>query len=326
MKSVAYKILVLLVCLTSISTLLGLRQADTYNQEYDHYMKAEAETDPAKREALLLEFIQSYSQSELDPNVSYLYAQSYQRLRESGRWQQLATKAEQFLRYRSSDTAAIQAATEAYQQLGNPQKLVDFGSKLYAEKPNATTAYFVAKAQQSLGNQVGLRTWAERTIQHDPNNIDMLVQLATSYWGTNELTKAASYARKGLASVEKAQKPESEPADQWDTRMNQIRGFFYRAVGEKTYVDKEINAARENFEAATRYDPMNDFGHYRLGFIHWGAGKTDQAILSFAKASLLNGPSSKDARDQLYQLYRATHSDTTGLPSLIQRVRKDMGL
>jgi hypothetical protein len=52
----------------------------------------------------------------------------------------------------------------------------------------------------------------------------------------------------------------------------------------------------------------------------------DQAHLSFAKAFVLNGPSSKDARDQLNQLYRTTHDNTSGIPTLIQRARQEVGM
>ncbi len=324
MRDTATKILMLIISLVFLPA--AVVSQDTYNQEYDHYMKAEAETNRAKREAVLMEFVRTYPESELDPNISYLYAQFYQPLRQAGRWQQMAAKAEQFLRHRPNDTSSIQAATEAYQRLGNVQKLVDFGSKLYAERPSASTAHFVAKAYQSLGNEARFRTWAERTLKHGPNNLDMLVELATSYWGTGELTRAASYANKGLGSVAKTTKPDNQSAEQFETQLNQVRGFFYRTRGEKAYQDKNINSARENFESSVEYDPNNDFAHYRLGFIHWGAGKSDQAILSFAKAVVLKGSSLKDARDQLYQLYRSAHSNTSGLPTLLRNVRKDMGL
>ena len=52
---------------------------DTYAEEYDLYEKAQQETNVAQRAALILEFVQKYKESQLDPNVSYLYSQ-YQNL------------------------------------------------------------------------------------------------------------------------------------------------------------------------------------------------------------------------------------------------------
>ena len=91
-------------------------------------------------------------------------------------------------------------------------------------------------------------------------------------------------------------------------------------------MSNQMSTARKEFEAAAQHDITNDFAHYRLGFIYWGAGRTDQANLSFAKAVVLNGPSAKDARDQLNQLYRATHGNTSGIPNLIQRAREEVGM
>ena len=100
MRGTVSKILVLAVFISFIPGLLGFQDSDTYNEEYDFYEKAEAEKDSSKKQALLLEFVKTYKKSALDPNIAYLYAQSYPGLRQRGQWQQLATTAENFLRYR----------------------------------------------------------------------------------------------------------------------------------------------------------------------------------------------------------------------------------
>jgi len=326
MRGIVSRTLVLTVFISFIPGLLGFQDSDTYNQEYDLFEKAEAEKDSGKKQALLLEFVKTYKQSALDPNVAYSYAQLYSGLKQRGQWQQLATTAENFLRHRPDDTASIQAATQAYQQLGNPRKLVDFGSKLYADSPNATTAYFVAKAYQALKDQANFRKWGQRAAQHDPNNLPILVDLSSSYWGGNDLPRAVEYAKKALAAADKLQKPDSQTDQQWTAQLNQVRGYCHRALGEQAYVSNDMRTARKEFEAAVQNDVTNDFAHYRLGFIYWGGGRMDQANLSFAKAFVLNGPSSKDARDQLNQLYRTVHGTTSGIPELVRRARQDVGM
>ncbi len=326
MRGIVFKILVLAVFISFNPGLLGFQDSNTYNQEYDFYEKAEAEKNSSKKQALLLEFVKTYKKSALDPNIAYLYAQFYPGLRQRGQWQQLATTAENFLRHRPDDTASIQAATQAYQQLGNPRKLVDFGSKLYTDSPNATTAYFVAKAYQALNDQANFRKWGQRAAQHDPNNLPILVDLSNSYWGGKDLTRAVEYAKKALTAADKLQKPEGQTDQQWAAQLSQVRGYCHRALGEQAYLSKDMRTARTEFETAVQHDVSNDFAHYRLGFIYWGAGRMDQANLSFAKAFVLNGPSAKDARDQLNQLYRSTHGSTSGIPTLIQRARQEVGM
>ena len=318
--------LVFVVSLGCVSGVLGSQDSETYAEEYDLYQKIEAETDSAKRRELIFEFLETFEASVLDPNVAYLYAQYYNGPRQSGQWQQLANLAQRFLTHRPNDGTAIAAATEAYQNLGDTRKLVDFGSKLYNDSPNANTAYFVAKAYQSLNDQANFRSWGQRVIRHDPNNLQILVELSNSYWRANDFDNTVAYANRALQATEKAQKPDSQTAEQWSAQLSQVRGFCYRALGEADYVKTNNAAARGNFEKSVEYDAKNDFAQYRLGLIYWGAGRTNQAILALANAFVLNGPSSREARDQLNQLYRSAHGTTTGLPAVIQRARQNMGL
>ncbi len=318
--------LVLVVSFSCASSVLAGQDSETYAEEYDLYQRIEAEADSAKKRELIFEFLESFEASVLDPNVSYLYAQYYNGPRQADEWQQLANLAERYLRQRPNDATAVAAATEAYQNLGNTRKLVDFGSKLYDESPNANTAYFVAKAYQSLNDQANFRSWGKRVVRHDPNNLQILVELSNSYWRANDFSNTAKYANQALQAAGKTTKPDSQTADQWSAQLSQVRGFCYRALGEADYVDKNNAAAQKNFEQSVEHDARNDFAQYRLGLIYWGAGRTNQAILALANAFVLNGPSSKEARDQLNQLYRSAHGNTTGLPAVIKRARSDMGL
>jgi len=326
MKGAFSIVLVLVVSFSCVSGVLGTQDSETYAEEYELYQKIEAETDSAKRQDLIFEFLQTFDASVLDPNVSYLYAQYYAGPRQRGQWQQLANLAQNYLRQRPDDGIAIAAATEAYQNLGDTRKLVDFGSKLYNDSPNANTAYFVAKAYQSLNDQANFRRWGQRVIRHEPNNLQILVELSNSYWRANDFSNTVTYAKRALEATQKVKKSDSQTDEQWNTQLQQVRGFCYRALGEADYVNKNNTAARGNFEKSVEYDVKNDFAHYRLGLIYWGAGRTNQAILALAKSFVLNGPSSKEARDQLNQLYRSAHGGTSGLPAVIQRARQDVGL
>ncbi len=54
---------------------IAAQTGDTYAEEYDLYEKANQETNVAQRAALIIEFVQKYKKSQLDPNVAYLYSQ-----------------------------------------------------------------------------------------------------------------------------------------------------------------------------------------------------------------------------------------------------------
>jgi tetratricopeptide (TPR) repeat protein len=264
----------------------------------------------------LIEFVQKYKESQLDPNIAYLYSQYLDGMRQKGQWAQVAAASEKFLTYRPSDKVAVAAATEAYQQLGQPGKLVEFGTKVYNQSPNAASAYLVAKAYKSMGDTANFEKWAQRTLKHAPNNAEMLVELVNSAWALQDMEKAAEYAKKALAALKNSEDPQLNPS----------KAFAYRAIGEQAYILGDFNTAQSNFEQAVRLDPMVDFGHLRLGYCYWRASQTDQAILSFARAVALQGSSSKEARREMYNLLRQRQGSTANATKIIEAAKQELGV
>jgi len=293
------------------------QEGNTYQQEYELYQQAQQETDPAKQMAICLEFVQKFKESQLDEHISYLYAQHYTALRNQSRWQQLASAAEDYLQYRPGDRNSAAAATEAYQKLGQPQKLVQFGTRLYNQAPSASTAYLVAKAYQSMNDSANFQKWAERTIQHAPDNAEMAVELVNAYWTAGDMAKAANYAQKALKAMESS--PEN-------AQTKKVRGFLYRALGENSYIQGENSQALKHFKSSVQYDPMVDFAHLRLGYCYWRGGDVDSAIMSFAKAVALDGSSKREARNELYNLLRQRYQNTSKASSMIKAAKEELGI
>jgi tetratricopeptide (TPR) repeat protein len=315
MKVRRFGLVSIIVAFACVSTVVLAQQSDTYAEEYDFYMKVQQEQDPAKQQAMCLEFVRKYKKSQLDPNVSYLYAQQYQAYRDRGQWQQLANVASKFLQYRPSDQSAAAAATEAYQKLGQPEKLVQFGTRIYQQAPSAETAYLVAKAYKTLNDTANFQKWAERTLRHAPNNAEMLVELVSTSWTGGELAKAAGYAERALKSMASA-----------GPDANQAKAFCYRAIGEQAYVNADARAAQAAFEKAVELDPKNDFGQLRLGYCYWRANRVDQAIQSFARSVALGGSSAREARQQLYDLLRRRYGNTSNAVKMIDAAKKELGV
>lgn len=299
------------------SPVLALQESPTYAEEYDMYQKAAQETDMAKRKTILLEFVQKYEESKLDPNVAYLYSQYLDVLRKSANWSQMAAAAEDFLSSRPSNETIAAAATEAYQRLGEPDKLVSFGTRLYSKSPNAGTAYLVAKAYKSMNDRVNFQKWAERTLRHAPNNAEMLLELANSSWMSRDIAKAAELSSKAIEVLEaQGDNPQAYPS----------LAFAYRAVGENAYVHGEFTEARTSFERAAELDPKIDFTHLRLGYCYWRSNRIDNAIRSFAKAVALGGSSSREARRQLYDLLKQRFGNTSTATQVINDAKKELGV
>jgi len=302
------------------------QQSATYEEEYALYQKANGEASSVQKKALIMEFVKKYSKSDLDTHVSGLYAQFYNEPRRAGEWQKLAGLAEEYLRHRPSDVYAMAAATEAYQKLNSPQKLVEFGTRLYAQSPNGATAYFVAKAYQSMNDRMNFSKWADKTLQHDPGNVEMLVEAISTAWGRQDLTKAAGFANRGLKALDTMKAPAGQDAAEWKTKSDQIRAYCMRALGEEDYLKNAYPESQKHFLAAVKLDPKNDMAHYRLGFLYWRAGAIDKGCASFARATVLNGPTSSDARKQLNDLYKQSYHNLLGVPKLLQSAKNELGV
>lgn len=293
------------------------QESDTYAEEYDLYQKAEQEKDPTKQKALVLEFIGKFKSSQLDPNISYLYFQHNEAYRQRGAWQQMANAAEKYLQNRPSDQNASAAATEAYQKLGQPGKLAQFGTRLYNQKPTAASAYLVANAYKSMNDSANFQKWAARTVRLAPDNVEMLVLLIDSEWRAGDLAKAAEYGSKAINGLKNSPN---------DTPTNQARAFAYRAMGEDAYIKGEFSAAQKHFVLAAKTDPLNDFGHFRLGYCYWRSGKIDNAIKSFAKAVALNGSSVKQARTEFYGLLKQRYGNTRDANKIVNGAKAELGI
>lgn len=313
-----------LIKVTSLVVLLLLtfgqalaQESDTYAEEYEMFTKIQAETSAANQKAMALEFVKKFDSSQLDPNVSYIYAQALQPYRTAGQWSNLASEASAFLAYRPTDKNMVALATEAYQKLNQPSKMVELGTRLYGQSPSAGTAYLVAKAYQALGDEANFSKWAATTLRHDPNNTEMLVEGVRAAWARNDFAVASQRAQKALAGLAKAKDPES---------VKGAQAFCYRAIGEHAWANQDYGEARSNFEQSIELDPKNDFAYLRLGDIYWRNNRIDSSINAFAKAVAIDGSSAREARNQLYTLLRERYGNTGNATAIINAAKSELGI
>lgn len=297
------------------SSLPAAQQSPTYAQEYALYQQAQGETDAAKKKQLVLDFVSQFKESELDPHISYIYAQYLEQLKGRSDWQRMGADAEAFLRHRPSDKTVAAMATEAYQRLGQPDKLAKFGAQMYSQAPGAAAAYLVAKAYLSMNDTVNFRKWADRTLQHAPGNVEMLVELISLHWREGTLDQATGLAEKVLANT-KENDPQQAP----------VRAFAYRALGQNAFILGDNSTASRNYSKAVELEPKMDFAQMQMGYINWRMGKVDDAIMCFARAVALNGSSAKDSRKELYNLLRSRYGSTENATRFIDAAKTEFGL
>lgn len=313
-RSLAGTMVAIFLAFLISATLPAQEQSETYEQEYALYEQAQAEKNVAKRRQIILQFVQEFKESALDAHMSYLFVDSLKGLKQQGEWAGMAAEAEKFLKHRPGDQNTAAVATEAYQQLGQPNKLIQFGTRLYQQSPSGGTAYLVANAYKSINDTANFRTWALRTLKHSPNHPQMLYDMVNSYWRDNDLEKASTYAAKLNAALQG--KPESA----------QARAFALRALGQNAYLKNDYSEAQKQFKQSVELDPKIDFAHLQLGYCAWRLGRVDQAIQSFAKAVALNGASSRDARRELYGLLRTRYGNANKATIFIDAAKKELGI
>ncbi|MBI4483320.1 MAG: tetratricopeptide repeat protein [Acidobacteria bacterium] len=313
-------------------------EADYSQEEYAEFQSATQESNPAQRETRMANFLKSSSSNMLRSHVLNVYIQALADYRKQQNHQAVARGSEKFLQLGASFTAGLDAdlqkagkkfyqgksydiflglATEAYQKMGNQAKFVEFAQQLYAQMPNADTAYSVAKIYNDIGNAPKFVEWANKTLRHDPDNLPMLMELVRVYATQNNLPEASRYARQALKAVETPGKGSGE----WDKQ----RALCYRVLGEEAFVRSQFQQAMAQFQNSLKYDKHNDHAYFRLGFCYWQLSQGEPAMAAFAKAYVLNGPTSKQARTQLEALYKPTHNNTlTGIERLYERAREEL--
>src|SRR5512144_1225426 len=89
--------------------------------------------------------------------------------------------------------------------------------------------------------------------------------------------------------------------------------------------DKDKYAeAIKNLDLALKAERF-DAAYYYIGLCQWKLDKVEEAIDSFAKAVLLKGDVSADARGHLEKLYKALHNNTTiGIEKVYRRAEAEL--
>ncbi len=183
--------------------------------------------------------------------------------------QRISLAEEFLLRFPKSDFKLMVLRLEmtVYQQKNDFPNMLEFGEKVLKESPeDAPTLITLAGAIP------------ERTTEND---LDKDVKLG----------KAESYAKRGLASLDKLQKLDpAMPDDEWQKRVNDGRGQIYAALGLVAMVRKQFDQAEESFKKAISLQMKEDgITYWRLGLALQGGKKYPEAREALKKSVAAGG-------------------------------------
>jgi tetratricopeptide (TPR) repeat protein len=167
-------------------------------------------------------------------------------------------------------------------------------AQLFPDSQFANQALGVAATSyQQAQNVPKMLEVANGLLVKDPNNIGMLLLLSDYYSEKGEqLDKAEASAKKAIALLGTATKPEGVTDEQWQQQISLQKGLALSSLGQVNIQKKDNAQAVENFRAAAPLLKSDDGSYgrnqYRLGFALLNLKKNAEAKDAFAQSASVN--------------------------------------
>ncbi len=311
------------------ATAPGGQEQDTEytEEEFDAYEKADKEPDLDKKAQLLNAFIEKYPKSKLMPYIDRSYQTLMYEYNKNQNWAKLQPLAENWLKTHPDDLQAVDYAAASAYNLGQWQKFIDYGLKIYAAKPTKEYCYFLAQSYKKLGNEPKYLEWTEKSFQYFPDNPAIRMEFVDKYAKEKNFAKAAEYAQLALKSLEQAKKPDAMPDAEWQKYVRDTKKSCHFLIGINSYEKERYPQAIQQLESALQSDKRFGPAYYYIGLSQWKLNKVDDAIDSFCKASLLKGDTQNQAKEHMEKLYKGLHNNTTiGIDKVYKRAETELGV
>lgn len=296
-------------------------------EEYSDYQAVTGEADPTKKMDLILKFFKTYPKSTLTQHVTADFQTLLKNLQDARKWNQSITVGRQFLTVIPDDNYTIALVATAYAETKDYRNFVIFGEEVYKANPNGNLAYSMARAYQNLGNNAKLAEWAEKAVAKLPDNYEMLLELAKIYIDANRTAEADKYAKQCLKVIQAAAKPEQSSDKDWAAYKNHAQMASYYIIGKIAYDKQSYALAVTNLEQSIKINPRNDMAYFFLGHSYWQTHNATMALKNFAKASLLGGNAATPGRQQLENMWKASHQGSlAGLDKVVAAAKAELGM
>ena len=181
-------------------------------------------------------------------------------------------------------------------------------AQLFPDSQFASQALGVAAASyRQTQSTAKMLEVANGLLAKDPDNLGMLLLLADYYSEKGEqLDKAESYAKKSVALLETAKKPDGVTDEQWKQQSALQKGLALSALGQVNIEKKNNAQAVDNFKAAAPLLKSDEGSYarnqYRLGFALLNLKRVPEAKAAFTDAASVNSPYKALAQEKLKAL------------------------
>ncbi len=304
-------------------------QEDYTDEEYEAWEKATNEPDLDKRQAALVAFLEKWPKSKLKPHIVSPYQKLLYEYQQKQNYLKLASAAEAWLKYEPDDFTSIAFIAEAAHKLGQDQKFIDYGQRVYAKKPSADLCLLLAQSYKKVGDKAKYLVWVEKTLA-DPKYADQFglrMEFVDQYAKEKNIAKAAEHAQLALKALDAARQPSGTPEAEWRNKVRETRRWCHYYIGLNLYDKDKFSEAVQSLERSLAVDPKFDWAHYYIGLSLWKLNKVEnnEAPLAFAKAVLLKGEAAPQAKEHLEKIYKALHNDhLTGIEKVYGAAEKEL--
>ena len=188
---------------------------------------------------------------------------------------------------------------------GKRASLLTRFAQIFPDSPYANQAMGVAATSYlQAQNAPKMLEVANGLLAKDPNNLGMLLLLSDYYCDKpDQLGKAETYAKKAIAALDSAPKPEGVTDQQWAQQKGLQKGLALSSLGQVNIEKKDNAQAVENLKAAAPLVKADDGSYgrnqYRLGYALLNLKRTAEAKEAFTQAASVNGPYKSLAQDKL---------------------------
>ena len=154
-------------------------------------------------------------------------------------------------------------------KLSHHQKFVEYGEKIFAQKPTAQLALPIYQATSSW-DKAKKTEWALKLLEYPEfnDNFDLRMEFVAKY-AEKDLPKAAEYAEQALKSLEIAKKPDATSDADWNKAS--LQASMQRRHRHETNRAEKWAEAIPAFEKALQVE-CYDAGYYYIGLCHWNMG------------------------------------------------------
>lgn len=300
----------IVLVLLAVTGLASVAQAQEENsnytyEEYSYYTKAQKETDLAKKEAALFEFMEKFPQSTLVPNILGEFQNYFTGQMQQKNYDAVIAAAQKLLGIRPEEQVALQALAGAYFFKQDFTNYITYGEMIYAKHPLPEPAYYLGGAAVSIGDIPKAEKYLLELekIGTLPMRIDVTFKIYNFYFTKKDEAKAVEYAQKVVALFENNPKPDDFQGD-WGAFELQFLNPCYGYLGNYNMTRaKNYTVAAEMFTKILQKNPKDAATHFYLGMAYWLSGKATMAAPCLAKATVLKvSPISEKAAAQLNKL------------------------